>query len=53
MKYKVIRHLIRLIWLVFMGKLVFHNIVLNCNEWSISLYTRKYWIKKCWVIDED
>jgi hypothetical protein len=53
MKYKTIRHLFRLIWLVFIGRLIFHQIVLNCNEWYVSLYTREYYIKKFWVGDEN
>ena len=52
MKYKVIKHLFRLIWLVWCGKLMFHYITLNRNVWEVSLYTREYYIKKFWVEDD-
>jgi len=42
-KSEVIRHLVKLIWMVYTGKLVPMRIYINPKCWSVEFYTHEYY----------
>lgn len=43
MKWRIIRHLIKLIWMVYINRLILSRVYMDAKHWYVDLYTREYY----------